>query len=157
LTKKVRSFYSRSVATPYTSPRTLRPAQGIDHVTVGVRGYRAAKRFYERALRPLGFSVLLDWPDAGRAYLGLDSQASCLWLTEGRAARTDITLAAADRASVDSFYAAALAAGGTAVSAPAVRPEYTASTYSARVLDPDGNSVEAICRGAAPHASEAAA
>jgi catechol 2,3-dioxygenase-like lactoylglutathione lyase family enzyme len=126
-------------------------------VTIGVREYVVGKRFYERALRPLGFSVLLDWPDARRAYLGVASEASSLWLAEGRAARTEISLAAADRSSVDAFYAAALAAGGRAVSSPAIRPEYTPSTYAAAVLDPDGNSVEAICRDADSHATAAAA
>jgi catechol 2,3-dioxygenase-like lactoylglutathione lyase family enzyme len=145
------------VATPRTRLGSARPAHGIDHVTIGVRDYAAAKRFYEHALRPLGFAVLLDWPDAGRAYLGVASEASSLWLMAGRAARTEISLAAADRSSVDAFFAAALAAGGTAVSAPAVRPEYTPSTYAAQVLDPDGNSVEAICRKAESHARAAAA
>jgi hypothetical protein len=47
--------------------------------------------------------------------------------------------------SVDEFYAAALASGGRDDGGVAERPEYHASYYSAFVLDPAGNRVEAVC------------
>jgi catechol 2,3-dioxygenase-like lactoylglutathione lyase family enzyme len=144
------------MATAQTRPSSARPTHGIDHVTIGVREYAAGKRFYELALRPLGFAVRLDWPDAERVYLGVGSEGSSLWVTAGRPARAELSLAAADRVAVDAFYAAALAAGGRPVSPPAVRPEYTRSTYAAAVLDPDGNSIEAICRSADAEARAAA-
>ncbi|MGH2995454.1 MAG: VOC family protein [Gaiellaceae bacterium] len=135
-------------------PRRLevaRRAQGIDHVTITTRDDRAAKRFYELALRPLGFSVVFDWPDGGRAYLGLPSEPSSLWLVQGSdPGRAALSLAAADRSAVDAFYAAALAAGARPLSPPAVRPEHTPFTYAAGVLDPDGNAVEAVCWHADP-------
>jgi catechol 2,3-dioxygenase-like lactoylglutathione lyase family enzyme len=53
--------------------------------------------------------------------------------------------AAPDRAAVDAFHAAALAAGGTDNGAPGLRPHYHAHYYGAFVLDPDGNNVEAVC------------
>ncbi|MER6565695.1 VOC family protein [Streptomyces sp. NPDC001093] len=53
--------------------------------------------------------------------------------------------AAADRAAVDAFYAAALAAGAEGLHAPRLRPEYHGSYYGAFVRDPDGNNVEAVC------------
>jgi catechol 2,3-dioxygenase-like lactoylglutathione lyase family enzyme len=46
----------------------------IDHLTVPVRDYEVAKRFYADALEPLGFTVLLDWHDRRRAYLGVRSR-----------------------------------------------------------------------------------
>ena len=49
-----------------------------------------------------------------------------------------------DRATVDAFHAAALAAGGTDNGAPGVR-RYHPHYYGAFVLDPDGNNVEAVC------------
>ena len=132
--------------------------EGIDHVTLTVGDQRAARRFYELALRPLGFSVVFDWPDGGRTYLGLPPDTSSLWLVQSSDARHGaVSLAAPDRTAVDAFYAAALAAGGHGVSAPAARPEYTGSTYAAEVLDPDGNAVEAICWNAGPVAAEHAA
>jgi catechol 2,3-dioxygenase-like lactoylglutathione lyase family enzyme len=146
------------MAVPTSRLEVARPTQGIDHVTITTSDYGTAKRFYELALRPLGFSVVLDWPDGRQANFGLSSELSSLWLVEsadpGRAA---LTLAAADRSAVDAFYAAALAAGGRPWSRPAPRPEYTQSTYSAGVVDPDGNTVEAICRRADRALAEQAA
>jgi catechol 2,3-dioxygenase-like lactoylglutathione lyase family enzyme len=123
-------------------------ATGLDHVTVPVREYRLGKRFYEEALRPLGFELRLDWPDGRRAFFGLPAAPSTLWLVEGEGGAR-IAVAAADRASVDAFYSAALAAGGRAGEQPAFRPEFTPQTYAASVVDPSGNTVEAVCRRAA--------
>jgi catechol 2,3-dioxygenase-like lactoylglutathione lyase family enzyme len=122
----------------------------VDHLTIPVRDYEASKRFYERALRPLGFAVLLDWPDRRRAYLGVEETPSSLWLAESYAAGSlEVSLVADDPGAVDAFYAEALAAGGMAQDEPGVRPEHSREYYAARVRDPDGNSVEAVYRGAA--------
>jgi catechol 2,3-dioxygenase-like lactoylglutathione lyase family enzyme len=122
----------------------------IDHLTVPVRSYEASKRFYESALQPLGLVVLLDWPDNNRAYFGVPHEPSSLWLVESWAAGSlDVTLIASDPEAVDAFHAAAVAAGARSDWEPAVRPDQSRDYYSARVLDPDGNSVEAVYRGAA--------
>lgn len=134
------------MAVPAWKPKAVAPARGIDHVTITTRDCRAAKSFYEPTLRPLGFAIVFDWPARGRAYLGLPSQQSSLWIVQrSHPGRVSVSLAAEDREAVDAFYAAALAAGGQAVSTPGHRPEYTARTYAAEVLDPDGNTLEAIC------------
>lgn len=123
--------------------------RGIDHVTIVVRDHRTSTRFYELALRPLGFSVVFLWPDGGRANLGLPDERSSLWLVQGSdPGRASVSLAAAGRLEVDAFHAAALAAGGTEVSGPSFRPEFTPTTYAAAVTDPDGNLLEAVCRDA---------
>jgi len=133
--------------------RVIPRGEGIDHVTITTLDCRAAKRFYELALRPLGFSVVFDWPDGGRAYLGLPAEPSSLWLVQdGGAGRVAVSLAAGDQDAVDAFYAAAVAAGGEPVSPPAFRPEYTPSTYAAEIRDWDGNRLEAVCRRAPPAA-----
>jgi catechol 2,3-dioxygenase-like lactoylglutathione lyase family enzyme len=56
-----------------------------------------------------------------------------------------IAIVSADRASVDRFHEAALAAGGTDNGPPGRRPLYHEHYYGAYVLDPDGNNVEAVC------------
>jgi catechol 2,3-dioxygenase-like lactoylglutathione lyase family enzyme len=56
-----------------------------------------------------------------------------------------VAFAAPDRAAVDAFHAAALAAGGSDNGAPGPRPLYHPAYYGAFVLDPDGNNVEAVC------------
>jgi catechol 2,3-dioxygenase-like lactoylglutathione lyase family enzyme len=120
----------------------------IDHLTIPVLNYLTSKRFYERTLAPLGFVVLLDWPDRRRAYFGLPQRPSSLWLAESDLAGClDVSLAAADPNGVEGFHAAALAAGGRSGHEPALRAEHSREYYAARVLDPDGNSIEAVYRG----------
>ena len=68
LTGIARSFYSGLMA--------------IDHLTVPVRSYDTSKAFYEPVLHALGLVLLLDWPDNRRAYFGVPSEPSSLWLVE---------------------------------------------------------------------------
>ena len=126
--------------------RAARPSHGIDRVTIVTRDAAAARRLYEPALMPLGFTIVFDWPEGRRAYLGLPGEPSSLWLVEGsEPSRTTIALAAPDRTAVEAFYAAALAAGAMSLTGPAPRPELTERAYSAAIVDHDGNTVEAIC------------
>ena len=130
----------------------------IDHLTVPVTDYETSKRFYVRALDPLGYVVLLDWPDARRVYLGSPLRPSSLWITVSDAAGAlEVALVAEGPDSVDAFHAAALAAGGRSAGEPRVRPEHSRDYYAARVLDPDGNAIEAVYRGEAAAASLSAA
>jgi catechol 2,3-dioxygenase-like lactoylglutathione lyase family enzyme len=121
----------------------------IDHITIPVLDYEAAKDFYSRALEPFGFSVLLDWHDHRRAYLGVHPNPSSIWLVESRkAGSVDLALAVGQPSDVDSYYAAFLAAGAGSVFEPGIRPERTRDYYAARVVDRDGNKLEFVHRGA---------
>jgi catechol 2,3-dioxygenase-like lactoylglutathione lyase family enzyme len=60
-----------------------------------------------------------------------------------------IAVVAKDRAMVDAFHRAALAAGGKDNGAPGLRPHYHSNYYGAYVLDPDGHNIEAVCHGPA--------
>jgi len=62
--------------------------------------------------------------------------------------RNHIAFQARDRATVEAFYNAALAAGGKDNGAPGERP-YHPGYYAAFVLDPDGNNIEAVYHGEA--------
>jgi catechol 2,3-dioxygenase-like lactoylglutathione lyase family enzyme len=55
---------------------------------------------------------------------------------------------AKSRTEVDAFYAAALKAGGIDNGGPGLRKQYASGYYAAFVLDPDGNNIEAVYRGA---------
>ncbi len=55
--------------------------------------------------------------------------------------------AARNRAEVDAFHAAALKAGGTDNGPPGLRDGYPSGYYTAFVLDPDDNNIEAVFRG----------
>ena len=117
----------------------------IDHAGFGVRDYAAGKAFYERALAPLGITLIME-PMGRAAGFGEDGEPF-FWLEDGRAPVTEVHVAflARDRATVDAFHAAALEAGGTDNGAPGVREHYHPHYYGAYVLDPDGNNVEAVC------------
>jgi catechol 2,3-dioxygenase-like lactoylglutathione lyase family enzyme len=122
----------------------------IDHITVPVRNYEAAKAFYADALKPLGFEILLDWRDRRRAYLGIPPAPSSVWVVESTFAGTaDLALAVADEASVIAFHTAALAAGARSLAEPGIRDEYSSGYYAARIADFDGNEIEAVRRVAA--------
>jgi catechol 2,3-dioxygenase-like lactoylglutathione lyase family enzyme len=126
----------------------------IDHLTVFVGDYDTSKPFYEEVLAPLGLVVLLDWADKRRVYFGRPGEPSSLWLIESDlAGRLEIALPAPDAGAVHSFYGTAIAAGGRSDWEPGIRPEYNRDYYSARVLDFDGNSLEAVFRGAVAQAA----
>jgi catechol 2,3-dioxygenase-like lactoylglutathione lyase family enzyme len=108
-----------------------------------------SRRFYEEALRPLGLVLLLDWPDGRRAWFGAEGEASSLWLRESHAAGTlELALTADGTEAVEAFHAAAVEAGAHTYWEPGVRPEFNPQYFAARVRDPDGNSIEAVHRGA---------
>jgi hypothetical protein len=51
---------------------------------------------------------------------------------------------ASSMADVDAFYQAAMAAGATDNGKPSARLDYDPRYYAAKVLDPDGYSLEAV-------------
>jgi len=105
-----------------------------------------AKAFYDRALKPLGIERLYADGESFAGY-GRDRKAF-FWIGQRAAVASGahIAFAAPDRASVDAFYAAALAAGGRDNGPPGLRPRYHRDYYGAFVLDPDGHNIEAVCR-----------
>jgi catechol 2,3-dioxygenase-like lactoylglutathione lyase family enzyme len=126
----------------------------IDHITVFVRDYDTSKPFYEDVLGSLGLVCLMDWPDKRRAYFGRLGEPSSFWLVESElAGRLEIALPARDTGDVHAFYGTAIAAGARSEWEPGIRSEYNAEYYAACVLDFDGNSLEAVFRGAAAQAA----
>ena len=119
----------------------------IDHLTVPVRDYEAAKAFYSAALRPLGFELLMDWIQRRRAYFGVPPAPSSLWLVESHFAGTlEIAVTASSVEAVDAFYFAAISASARVVGEPSIVADRSGNYYAARVLDPDGNRLEVVHR-----------
>ncbi|HYY75445.1 MAG TPA: VOC family protein [Gaiellaceae bacterium] len=120
----------------------------FDHVIIDVADLEASRAFYERALAPLGISIVMELD--GRTAFGPESGRPQFWLvargTPG-ASGVHVAVAAADREAVDAFHGAALAAGGRDNGPPGLRPQYHSSYYGAFVLDPDGNNIEAVHHG----------
>lgn len=122
----------------------------IDHIGIKVSDLARALPFYDRALAPLGVGRAMQFPEesepTGVGY-GRGGKPS-LWVSAGApAGPIHIAVAAASRAEVQGFHAAALAAGGTDNGGPGLRPEYHPSYYAAFVIDPDGNNLEAVTHG----------
>ena len=115
----------------------------IDHVTVNVRDLQEAKRFYESALAPLGYSVQMEFGES--AGFGTGEGVPDFWIgsSQERGA-THVAFNAADRATVDRFYEAAMAAGGNDNGPPGLRTDYHETYYAAYVHDADGNNIEAV-------------
>jgi catechol 2,3-dioxygenase-like lactoylglutathione lyase family enzyme len=117
-----------------------------DHIGLKVGHLDRSIAFYQAALAPLGHVV--GSRDAGSAGLG-PSEAPALWLYAARPADahtgTHVAFKAANRAAVDRFHAAGLAAGGRDNGAPGLRADYSPTYYAAFLIDPDGNNVEAVC------------
>ncbi len=120
----------------------------IDHISIAVRDLKAAARFYEALLAPLGMSKLREWPDAS---VGFGKKYPEFWIN----VRADMAPLAADSgvhiclrartpAAVDAFHAAALDGGGSSDGAPGLRPHYYNNYYAAFIRDPDGNRIEAV-------------
>lgn len=115
----------------------------LDHVVIAASDVEASRAFYEQALAPLGYEVVLERP--GRVGLGRGGKPD-FFLMDGLAREpVHVAFAAPDRATVDAFHAAALAAGGRDNGEPGVREIYHPSYYGAFVLDPDGHNAEAVC------------
>jgi catechol 2,3-dioxygenase-like lactoylglutathione lyase family enzyme len=117
----------------------------FDHVTIRVSDRDESERFYELVLRTIG----IEKTHSGEHYAEWDdfslSQAS-----EEKAVtqRLHVGFAAPSRDRVDEFWRAGTEAGYRDDGAPGPRPLYREDYYGGFLLDPDGNSAEALHHGA---------
>jgi catechol 2,3-dioxygenase-like lactoylglutathione lyase family enzyme len=118
----------------------------LDHVAIQCADVPASAAFYDTVLAPLGGERILEFEDV--IGFGVPPMPD-FWLGPRRTGEgfreSHIAFAAADRAAVDAFFDAAVAAGAELLHEPRVWPEYHPSYYGAFVRDPDGNNVEAVC------------
>ena len=127
----------------------------FDHIGFSTPDLGRSRAFYEGALAPLGIRCLFEvTPDttAGEdSYLGFGRDRPQFWIGTGQLHRPGLHVAfeAPDRATVDAFYQAAIAAGGRGNGLPGLRPQYHPDYYGAFVLDPDGHNIEAVCHAPA--------
>jgi catechol 2,3-dioxygenase-like lactoylglutathione lyase family enzyme len=117
----------------------------FDHVTIRVADAAASKRFYDLVFAAVGFRGtpyvgpdLLEWNDFSVAPAAADRPAT---------RRLHLGFVAPSRAQVDEFWRMLTEAGYRDDGAPGPRPQYRDDYYGAFVLDPDGNSAEAVHHG----------
>jgi catechol 2,3-dioxygenase-like lactoylglutathione lyase family enzyme len=117
----------------------------FDHVTIRVSDRVAAERFYATVLRTLEIETTYsgeDYPEWD------DFSLSAAAAGEPVTRRLHVAFVAPSRAHVDEFWRVGTEAGYRDDGAPGPRPQYRDDYYGAFLLDPDGNSVEAVHHGA---------
>jgi catechol 2,3-dioxygenase-like lactoylglutathione lyase family enzyme len=113
----------------------------FDHVDIRVSDREVSQRFYDTVLSTLGVEQtanddeIVEWDEFSIADDGPVTR------------RLHIGFRAAGHAEVDAFWQAGIDAGYRDDGAPGPRPQYVEDYYGAFLLDPDGNSVEAVWHG----------
>ena len=117
----------------------------FDHVTIRVSDRAASDRFYGTVLPAVG----LDEPRRGE--LGTEwGDFSIVQADDAKPVTRGlhIAFAAPSREKVDAFWRVGTEAGYRDDGAPGPRPQYGKDYYGGFLLDPEGNSVEAVHLGA---------
>jgi catechol 2,3-dioxygenase-like lactoylglutathione lyase family enzyme len=128
----------------------------IDHVQLVVRDLARSRRFYAAVLAVLGIPLVGE----GETYFWADELFVSSVESEAAQGRltgpTHLAFQAKDRATIEAFHRAGLAAGGRDHGAPGERP-YHPGYYAAFLLDPDGNNIEAVFHGPAERSADSIA
>jgi catechol 2,3-dioxygenase-like lactoylglutathione lyase family enzyme len=105
----------------------------FDHLTIRVSDLAASRAFYVEALGlPTHDGELVEWGDFS---IVADGPAT---------RRLHAGFGVDDRDAVDAWWNRMTEAGYESDGEPGPRPQYSESYYGAFVLDPDGNSIEAV-------------
>jgi catechol 2,3-dioxygenase-like lactoylglutathione lyase family enzyme len=113
----------------------------FDHVTIRASDRTASERFYETVLPLIGLARThsdehyAEWVDFSLVPASDDKPVT---------RRLHIGFVSPSREQVDGFWRAGTAAGYRDDGAPGPRPKYSEDYYGGFLLDPDGNSVEAV-------------
>jgi catechol 2,3-dioxygenase-like lactoylglutathione lyase family enzyme len=116
----------------------------FDHVTIRVSDRAASVKFYETVLLMLEIEqshsdeYFAEWDDFSLSEATAETRVT---------RRLHIGFVAPSRGHVDEFWRAGTDAGYRDDGAPSPRPQYGDDYYGAFLLDPDGNSAEAVHHG----------
>ncbi|MDX6412709.1 MAG: hypothetical protein QOH23_119 [Gaiellaceae bacterium] len=114
----------------------------LDHLWIRVRDLVESRLFYETVAPAVGLRV--QDGDANRFHVTSGGRSFALVRDDPVTENVHVAFPASDRATVEAFHRAALAAGFRDNGAPGERPEYHSGYYGAFVRDPDGNNIEAV-------------
>jgi catechol 2,3-dioxygenase-like lactoylglutathione lyase family enzyme len=111
----------------------------LDHVTIRVSDREASRRFYDTVLgKPTHTGERFDeWKDFSLAQADAEHPVT---------QHLHVGFAAPSREDVDAFWRRGVEAGYRSDGEPGLRPQYDPEYYGGFLLDPDGNSVEAVHR-----------
>src|SRR3954453_22292040 len=117
----------------------------FDHVTIRVADRAASERFYDTAFAPLGIDQNYKTPAVtqwGEFLVTAHDEA------HAPTQRLHAGFASPSREQGDDFWREGTDAGYRSDGEPGPRPQYREDYYGAFLLDPDGNSIEAVDHGA---------
>jgi predicted lactoylglutathione lyase len=122
----------------------------IDHTGFHVNDIEKSKAFYDKALAPLGYTMLSEFPEWKVAGYGAGNKSD-LWIVgDGMKQEEHVAFTAMDKETVEKFHTAGVEAGGTDNGAPGYRKDYAPGYYAAFVKDPDGHNIEVVFHDPAP-------
>jgi catechol 2,3-dioxygenase-like lactoylglutathione lyase family enzyme len=113
----------------------------FDHVTIRVTDREASERFYNTVLQTLAIDesyrtdMFSEWQDFSLTLADPDHPPT---------RRLHVGFVAQARERVDEFWRAGIEAGYEDDGPPGPRPQYGGDYYGGFLLDPDGNSIEAV-------------
>jgi catechol 2,3-dioxygenase-like lactoylglutathione lyase family enzyme len=122
-----------------------------------VRDLAAARRFYEACAAAIDLQVIDNSSESFLIVRSTEEHLPFIWVGTAQpafwsamhatsASPIHLGFKARDRAAVDLFYRAAVAAGGIDNGPPGMRGPAEMKYYAAFALDPDGNNIEAGVR-----------
>ena len=113
----------------------------FDHVTIRVSDRAASEAFYDTVLEPLGIDTtysdarFAEWDDFSLTVADAEHPVT---------RRLHVAFGARSRELVEAFWRAGTQAGHRDDGEPGPRPQYRDDYYGGFLLDPDGNSAEAV-------------
>ncbi|HTR18687.1 MAG TPA: VOC family protein [Candidatus Paceibacterota bacterium] len=115
----------------------------IAHTSVPVSNYKKSKKFYTAVLGAIGYTQNMEY---GEAAGFSDGENTDFWIgtNEKGVVPLHVAFAVKNKDAVQSFYDAALKAGGKDNGKPGYRKDYWPGYYAAFVHDLDGHNVEAV-------------
>jgi len=128
----------------------------LDHISITVSDVGSSAIFWDAVMtalgvpcvirneRQLGYGIRNRAGDDGYTYISIFPSREANLVADNR----HWCFRAPNRAAVDAFHAAGLAAGGRNDGRPGLRADYHPSYYAAFLRDPDGNRIEAVCHDA---------
>ena len=117
-------------------------------MTLRASDHDRSRRFFDVVLAPLGHELSESRDGLSRRGEFMLAQAAG---DRDATRRLHVAFRASSRAGVDAFWLAGTGAGSTSDGEPGLRPQYAPDYYGAFLLDPDGNSIEAVRHGDGRH------
>ncbi|EPS36821.1 hypothetical protein H072_9621 [Dactylellina haptotyla CBS 200.50] len=122
----------------------------IDHLMIRIQAskWEASKAFYEKALKPIGYSILKTFADGD--VMGLGENHPDLWVVKIPDSSSlgdhpyHFAFRAESKQQVDEFHTLGIASGGEDNGPAGPRPNYGPTYYGAFVKDPAGNNIEIV-------------